>query len=313
MKITIVYGQNHKGSTYHLARSLAEKIGGEITEFFLPKDFGEFCVGCTACFMDSETKCPHYARLSPITEAMDEADVIILASPVYVMHASGAMKAFLDHYGYRFMVHRPEEKMFSKQGVVISTAAGAGTKGANKDMADSLFWWGVGKVYKHGTAVFETSWDRVSEKKKLSEDEKLSALAGKIKARYGRVKPGIKTKLFFGVMRIMQKNGFNKADMDHWKAKGWTEKKRPWKKQSFMMIEIEYFQYDIFLFGKRRSRDVLLKELEEVERDHDKNEDNFTELLCKKYGWVMIDKAQNPESPEYTYDRDIGKLVEPRY
>ena len=313
MKITIIHGQNHKGSTYHLARSLAEKIGGEITEFFLPKDFGEFCVGCTACFMDSETKCPHYARLSPITEAMDEADVIILASPVYVMHASGAMKAFLDHYGYRFMVHRPEEKMFSKQGVVISTAAGAGTKGANKDMADSLFWWGVGKVYKHGTALFETSWDRVSEKKKQSEDKKLSALAGKIKARYGRVKPGIKTKMFFGVMRIMQKNGFNKADMDHWTAKGWTEKKRPWKKQSFMMIEIEYYKYDIFLLGKRRSRDVLLKELEEVERDHDKNEDNFTELLCKKYGWVMIDKAQNPESPEYTYDRDIGKLVEPRY
>ena len=30
------------------------------------------------------------------------------------------MKAFLDHYGYRWMVHRPEAKMFGKQAVVIN-------------------------------------------------------------------------------------------------------------------------------------------------------------------------------------------------
>lgn len=230
MKITVLHGQSHKGSTYHIAHSLAEKLNGEITEIFLPRDFGEFCVGCTSCFVQLETKCPHYEKLSPITRAIDEADVLILASPVYVYHATGAMKALLDHYGWRWMVHRPEERMFSKQAVCISTAAGAGMKSANKDMADSLFWWGVGKVYKHGVAVNETSWDRVKEKKKQSEDKKLSALAGKIKARQGRVKPGIKTKAFFGVMRMMQKNGFNEADVNYWKAKGWTEKKRPWKK-----------------------------------------------------------------------------------
>ena len=53
-----------------------------MTEFFLPRDFGEFCVGCTRCFGESETKCPHYEKLSPITKALDDADVIILASPV---------------------------------------------------------------------------------------------------------------------------------------------------------------------------------------------------------------------------------------
>lgn len=106
-------------------------------EFFLPRDFGEQCVGCTVCFEETESKCPHYTRLAPLTEALDEADVIILASPVYVYHVTGAMKSFLDHYGWRWMVHRPEEKMFAKQAVCISTAAGAGMKSANKDMADS--------------------------------------------------------------------------------------------------------------------------------------------------------------------------------
>lgn len=228
MKITLIHGQNHKGSTYHLSHSLAEKLGGEITEFFLPSDFGENCVGCTNCFIYSESKCPHYEKLSPITKAIDGADVLILASPVYVMHASGAMKSLLDHYGWRFMVHRPEEKMFSKQAVCISTAAGAGMKGTNKDMADSLFWWGVGKIYKFGAAVNSTAWNGVKDEKKLAYDKKLSALADKISKNYGKIKPSAKTKLIFNVMRIMQKNGFNKADMEYWREKGWTEKERPW-------------------------------------------------------------------------------------
>lgn len=70
--------------------------------------------------MEGEKKCPHYEALLPITTAIDEADVIILPSPVYVYHATGAMKAFLDHYGYRWMVHRPEESMFKKQGDYFS-------------------------------------------------------------------------------------------------------------------------------------------------------------------------------------------------
>lgn len=144
------------------------------------------------------------------------------------MHASGAMKSLLDHYGWRFMVHRPEEKMFSKQAVCISTAAGAGMKGTNKDMADSLFWWGVGKIYKFGAAVNSTTWNGVKDEKKLAYDKKLSALADKISKNYGKIKPSAKTKVIFNVMRIMQKNGFNKADMEYWREKGWTEKERPW-------------------------------------------------------------------------------------
>lgn len=185
MKITVIHGQSHKGSTYQIVRSLAEKLDGETTEIFLPRDFGDFCTGCTACFCESETKCPHYEKLSPITEAMDEADVLILESPVYVYHATGAMKSFLDHYGWRWMVHRPEEKMFSKQVVCISTAAGAGMKSTNRDMADSMFWWGVAKVYTYGVAVSETSWERVGNGKKQKIDKKLDALARKIRKSRG--------------------------------------------------------------------------------------------------------------------------------
>lgn len=229
MHIVIINGTNHKGSTEHIARIIAEKIGGEITEYFLPRDFDEFCTGCTSCFMKAGTECPHHEKLLPITKSLDEADVIILASPVYVYHVSGAMKAFLDHYGYRWMIHRPEESMFKKQSVCVATAAGAGTKSTIKDMADSLFFWGVAKQYKLGLAVAATNWEKISGKKKALIEKQSDAIAKKINRRNGKVKPGLKTKAFFFLMRMLQKSGWNEADVKYWNEKGWTKNKRPWK------------------------------------------------------------------------------------
>lgn len=229
MKIVIIHGQSHEGTTCHIARMLAERLNGELREFFLPRDFNHFCAGCTACFIKSETSCPHYEDLKPITEALNEADVIILASPVYVYHATGAMKALLDHYGYRWMVHRPEAKMFGKQAVCVSTAAGAGMKSTNKDMADSTFFWGCARTYQLGVGVQATSWDGVSAKIKAKVERKIAAIANQIMKRNGKVKPSVKTKLFFAVMRMMQKSGWNQADQAYWQEKGWLGKERPWK------------------------------------------------------------------------------------
>lgn len=229
MKTVLIHGQSHKGSTWHIAHGLAEKLGGEITEFFLPRDFGEFCLGCKQCFNESEQKCPHYARLAPLTAAMDAADVIILDSPVYVYHASGAMKAFLDHYGYRWMVHSPEGAMFTKQGVCLCTAAGAGMKSTLRDMGDSLFFWGVGRRYRYGIGVAAVDWAGVSEKRKLAIDRATTRLARKITSRAGHVKPDFKTRLVFFGMHLLQRKGFNPRDAAHWQQKGWTGSVRPWK------------------------------------------------------------------------------------
>lgn len=232
MRVVLINGQNHKGSTYHAGRMLADKLASEdnICEIFLPRDFSDFCCGCTNCFSKDEKQCPHYEKLRPITEAVDDADVIILASPVYVYHCTGSMKAWLDHYGWRWLVHRPEEKMFSKQAVVVSTAAGAGMRSANKDMRDSLSFWGVPKIYTIGAAVMETSWDRV----KLSIKEKLERrtdrVAAKIKSSGIKPRVSLKGRILFTALRVVNRKGGNPADSDYWKAKGWTEKKRPWKR-----------------------------------------------------------------------------------
>lgn len=227
MNCVIIHGQSHEGSTCHIARLVAERLGGETREFFLARDFGDHCTGCTACFVRSESLCPHYERLRHITDSIDWADVIILASPVYVYHVTGAMKSLLDHYGYRWMVHRPEAGMFRKRAVCISTAAGGGTRSALRDMADSTFFWGVAKTYKLGLNVQATSWDQIKPGKKEKAMRMATAVANKIKRR--RVRTSLKTKAYFAVMRMMQKSGWNAADAQYWEKQGWLGKARPWK------------------------------------------------------------------------------------
>ena len=229
MKITIIHGQSHNGTTCHIARSLAEKLGGQVTEFFLPRDFGEMCIGCTVCINRDEKLCPHYQKLAPITEAVDQADVLIMESPVYVYHVTSAMKAWLEHYGWRWLLHRPEESMFRKQVVCIATAAGGGQKSTCQDMADSASFWGAARIYQYGAAVRAMKWDGVTDKTRAKLERDMTALAAKIKANQGRKKPCLKTRLLFPVMSMIVKKRPDSADYDYWKNKGWLEGKRPWK------------------------------------------------------------------------------------
>lgn len=229
MKIVLINGQNHKGSTYRIGRMLALKIASEndIAEVFLPKDMSEFCCGCVNCFSKSETLCPHYHLMKPITDLIDASDLLIFITPVYVLSCTAAMKTLLDHYAYRFMIHRPEEKMFSKQAVCIATAAGGGMKSACKVIKDSMFHWGVSKIYTYGMAVWAVSWDAVTDKRKAKIESKIGILASKILKR--NVYVGLKTKFLFNIIRLVQKKGWNPADIEYWKEKGWLGNKRPWK------------------------------------------------------------------------------------
>lgn len=230
MKITVIYGTMRKQSTYNIARKFIDKLscGDKVLEFFLPKDAPNFCNGCFSCF--EGRICPHKDYINPIAKAMDEANLIIFASPVYVYHVSGQLKTLLDHLGYRWMVHRPSKSMFKKQVLVISTAAGAGCKSTNKDVLDSCFFWGVSKTYSYGLNVFASCWNGVSEKLKEKIDKDVEKISEKIKNQSKVIKPSIKVRGFFNIMRIMhKKNKLSDVDTQYWKEKGWLNNKRPWK------------------------------------------------------------------------------------
>ena len=58
---------------------------------------------------------------------------------------------------------------------------------------------------------------------------KTTSIAKTISRKVDAIKPDLKTKAFFSIMSVMQKKGFNPADVEYWKAKGWTNGKRPWR------------------------------------------------------------------------------------
>ena len=229
MMITVIHGQNHKGSSYHIGRMLADRFPeAEVSEFFLPRDLDHFCAGCYACLED-ETKCPHYDAKKRIMEAIEASELLIFTTPTYCMHASAPMKAFMDLNFSYWMSHRPRACMFSKKAVVISTAAGAGTKSAIKDVKTMLFYWGVPYVKTYGIAVQAMNWNGVSDKKKAAIGKRVERLAGTVR-RKTKVRAGLKTKLMFNVMRMMQKKdwGASPKEKEYWERQGWLGSARPW-------------------------------------------------------------------------------------
>ncbi|MDO4484769.1 MAG: NAD(P)H-dependent oxidoreductase [Clostridia bacterium] len=230
MKIVIVHGQSHEGSTCLAARETARKIGGEVEEFFLPRDFDEPCRGCISCFNRDLTCCPHYSKLQRIEQALLAADVLIFASPVYVYHATGAMMNLLDHFGTWWMVHCPRPEMCRKQAVVIATAAGGGMKSTVRDMADSLEMWGMGRVYRIPQAVFTVSPKDIPAGKRKALHRKTDRVAAAVKCHAGESRMNHRAKKWFYIMRLMHRNGDKTtAEYAWWSKHGWFGKERPWK------------------------------------------------------------------------------------
>ncbi len=231
MKIVMINGQNHKGSTYNIGRMLAEKIGSdeEIVEFFLPRDLDHFCLGCYTC-IDDDTKCPFYEEKNRIMTEVEAADILIFTTPTYCMRSSAPMKSFLDLTFNYWMSHRPRKCMFTKKAVVISTAAGTGAKKAVKDVSSALFYWGIPCIYEYGISVQAMNWNGVSEKKKQKIEKDTERIAGRL-LRKKHVKAGVKTKAMFSMMRMMQKADFGSGEADrmYWERHGWLGKERPWR------------------------------------------------------------------------------------
>ncbi len=232
MKIVAIHGQTHKGSTYNITKLFLKNLSDEnteIIEFFMPNDMPHFCIGCFNCFTKGEEQCPHAHMVQPIAKTMEEADLLILESPCYCYGMSGQLKTFLDHLAYRWMAHRPHPKMFSKVGLVISTAAGAGTKKVTKSLKDNLFHWGIPRIYRYGKNVGASSWETVKPERKLEIEKEVAKLSNKISKQIGKARPGIKTKLIFLIMGIGQKvNDWNPTDREYWLRNGWLENNRPW-------------------------------------------------------------------------------------
>ena len=111
MNITIIYPHKRKtkSSTYGIAQMVLDRLlsGGTLHEFYLPQDMPHVCAGCYACMNGREDKCGGREYMQKLIAAIDDSELIIFCAPTYVYHIPGQVKTLLDHFAYRWLVHRP--------------------------------------------------------------------------------------------------------------------------------------------------------------------------------------------------------------
>ncbi len=238
MKITVINATEKHGATYRLKELFLEqfKDRAEIAEFYLPRDCPAFCAGCISCILKGESTCKDAEKTSVIERALLDADLIVMASPAYVCHTTGAMKAMLDHFAYRWMPHRPAPELFGKRAVILTQCLGAGAQSTAKDIRHSLSWWGISKIgVFSGALMGGVVWEELPAKRRAKLARKIQRLSEKFArmdySRPARIGFAVKTKFLF--CRAMQKSLYEKdpeyLDAKYWAQQGWLGRARPWK------------------------------------------------------------------------------------
>lgn len=139
MKVVCVLGSPRgKGNSTSLANAFcdtAKDLGAEVSVYELNKMNYRGCQGCGLC----KTKLDHCALkddLSPLLEEIKQADVLVMATPVYFFDVSSQMKGFIDRtYSYcgpEFMTNPDDFRLPKGQKLVFIQTQGA----AEKDHAD---------------------------------------------------------------------------------------------------------------------------------------------------------------------------------
>lgn len=233
MDITAIYstGRKARSCSYGIAQLLIGSLldGGTLHEFQLPKDFPHFCVGCYACIEGHEDRCAGHAALAPIIAAMERSDLIVFCTPTYVYHTPGQMKALLDHFAYRWVVHRPDLSFLRKQAVVINTAAGGGLRTTVRDIKDSTDHWGIARTHVLTQRVWGYDWATLPDSFRRAAAAKAQRIAARVRRQAAHPVPSLKVRaLFYLYRQLHMARKMTAVDDDYWQAKGYLTG-RPWR------------------------------------------------------------------------------------
>jgi multimeric flavodoxin WrbA len=104
MKITCVLGSpRSKGNSAVLAKRFcdtAEKLGAQVQTYVLNELHYQGCQACMACKTKAD-KCVLQDDLTPVLESVREADVLVMATPVYLWDVASTLRSFIERtYSY---------------------------------------------------------------------------------------------------------------------------------------------------------------------------------------------------------------------
>jgi len=207
MKIlTIIGSPRKKGNSYHAAKDLEEEMkkkGDYEFEYLFLKDANlEACKGCFNCVSRGIEFCPLKDDRQMIQDKMEEADGLVMVSPVYVMTVSALLKNFIDRVAY--LCHRPE--YHGKKALVLCTTGGIGIKETLNYMELITEAWGYKVSGRCGlvtapwpaTTGLKKKNTRILEKSAQQFDHSLKSME---KEKTGKIKVGFKNYMGFRIFQ----------------------------------------------------------------------------------------------------------------
>lgn len=218
MKVLLISSSPHRGKsgTFLLAREVLRGLQEErvsCEELHLSDCKVLFCESCEACHKKI-LQCPLEDDVNMILRKMLDADGIILASPNYINHVTGSMKALLDRSAHFIHCKRLLEKYVA--GVVTSGS------GFAEMVLEYIGYYGhiCGGQYSGG----------VSAMRAFGQDKKEEAFQlGKRMAADMRVK-----KLYPEQMKLIEENKEHFARIIKLRKNDWQEEYQYWVERGWL-------------------------------------------------------------------------------
>lgn len=151
-KIVILNGSPRKnGNTSSLTAQFkkgAESVGNQVTEFHLGRMKINGCLGCWNGGSDEDCPCIQKDDMTKVYPVYKEADVVVLASPLYYWFISGQLKTGFDRL-FAVAECDPNYRNPQKECALIMAAEGSGFEESEHwydHLETHLGWKSLGKV-----------------------------------------------------------------------------------------------------------------------------------------------------------------------
>lgn len=150
MKVCIINGSPRRnGNTAELLKPFRERLlqlGAEIDDIFLKDYKVRPCLGCYACQnVSGEYGCVQKDDAEAVWMRTGEADLLVLATPIYSWYCTAEMKALMDrHYALNKYYGSGQGQLIPRLSVALLT-----THGYKDEYANEPFETGIRRLCKH--------------------------------------------------------------------------------------------------------------------------------------------------------------------
>jgi multimeric flavodoxin WrbA len=229
MKILILQGAYRQGgNTAHVTQLIAAHLKRIASEKAVPleletidlghKEIG-MCRGCRACFDRGEDKCPLKDDFLSTKTAVQAADGVIIASPIYVDDINGITKNWIDRMAH--VCHRPE--FAGKAAYLVTTVGSSPSSHSLRTLFLAFTTWGF---YISGQDGFVTGAKMDAEELNAKFSKRTERIARKLFSDIAEgktLRPSFVSLMMFKIYQQVWKDDKDTVDSRYWHDKGWVD------------------------------------------------------------------------------------------